>query len=168
MEQWKRINNVTNYEISNLGRVRNSNTQYILKGRLSKSGYLQVSLKNIENNKYQNQYVHRLVAEYFIPNDDDNKNQVNHKDGNKENNNVENLEWVTPSENLIHKTKILGKNRTSNRRIGQFDTQGKLLKEFDSIMGAVHYMDKNSRVSIDQVLNGRHNLAYGFSWRYLD
>ena len=140
----------------------------ILKGRLSKSGYLQVSIKIDETNKFANRYIHRLVALYFIDNPE-NKREVNHKDGNKENNNVENLEWVTSSENQIHKHEILGKTKTSNKRIGKFDKNtNELLEEFDSILDAVHSMGRTSRVSIDQVLQGRHKYAYGFSWKYLD
>ena len=98
MEQWKQIEGFSNYEISNTGKVRNLTTGYILKGRLSKSGYLQVSIKNDETKTFKNQYIHRLVAIYFIPNPE-NKREVNHINGDKTVNEVDNLEWVTPSEN---------------------------------------------------------------------
>lgn len=101
MENWKTIENVTNYEVSDLGQIRNTKTNYILKGRLSKSGYLQVSLTDKETKKQKNYYIHRLVAIYFLENLD-NKREVNHKDGNKLNNNIINLEWATHSENTIH------------------------------------------------------------------
>ena len=59
--------------------------------------------------------------------------------------------------------------KTSNKRIGKFDKNtNELLEEFDSILDAVHSMGRTSRVSIDQVLQGRHKYAYGFSWKYLD
>ena len=98
MENWKTIENVINYEVSDLGQIRNTKTNYILKGRLSKSGYLQVSLKIDDTNKFSNRYIHRLVAIYWIDNNE-NKREVNHKDGNKLNNCLDNLEWVTSSEN---------------------------------------------------------------------
>ena len=98
MEQWKVITEASNYEVSNFGRVRNISTKHILKGRLSKSGYLQVSLKIDDTNKFSNRYIHRLVAIYWIDNNE-NKREVNHKDGNKLNNHLDNLEWVTSSEN---------------------------------------------------------------------
>ena len=168
MENWKTIKEASNYEVSNTGLIRNKTTNKILKGRSSKSGYLQVSIKLDETNKFSNRYIHRLVALYFI-NNPENKREVNHKDGNKENNNVENLEWVTSSENQIHKHKVLGKVKTSNRRIGKFDKDtDELLEEFDSILDAVHSMGRTSRVSIDQVLQGKHKYAYDFSWKYLD
>ena len=59
MENWKTIENVTNYEVSDLGQIRNTKTNYILKGRLSKSGYLQVSLTDKETKKQKNYYIHR-------------------------------------------------------------------------------------------------------------
>ena len=168
MEIWKDINEALNYEVSNTGLIRNKNSGKILKGRLSKSGYLQVSIKIDETGKFSNRYIHRLVATYFILNPE-NKREVNHKDGNKENNNVENLEWVTSSENQIHKHQILGKVKTSNRRIGKFDKNtDELLEEFNSILEAVYAMGKTSRVSIDQVLQGKHKYAYGYAWKYLD
>ena len=166
MEQWKRINNHKNYEISNEGMVRNINTGYILKGRKSKSGYLQVSIKNDENGKFHNAYIHRLVAIYFIENPF-NKKEVNHKDGNKLNNRVENLEWVTASENQKHRQHILGKRKTSQRRIGKFSKEGILIEEFDSIISAAQSFNK-SRVNIDNALQKKQKTAYGYIWEYLD
>ena len=101
LEQWKEIIEASNYEISNLGRVRNKPTKKILKGRLSKSGYLQVSVKLNETQKFSNRYIHRLVAIYWIENPE-NKREVNHKDGDKLNNNYTNLEWCNGSINTQH------------------------------------------------------------------
>ena len=93
-EKWKIIDFATNYEVSNTGLIRNKNTQYVLKGRETINGYLQVNIKIDENNKFMNKYVHRLVAEFWLEKSND-KIEVNHKDGNKKNNNIINLEWVT-------------------------------------------------------------------------
>lgn len=98
LEEWKTITEANNYEVSNLGNVRNKITHLILKGRLSKSGYYQVSLKINSTNKFSNRYIHRLVAQHWLINND-NKPEVNHKNGNKLNNRIDNLEWVTASEN---------------------------------------------------------------------
>ena len=86
------------YEVSTLGRVRNIHKRLLalVKHPL---GYLRVDLYNGETNRLL--YVHRLVAMAFNPPTDANV-EVNHKDGNKENNRAENLEWVTPSENQKH------------------------------------------------------------------
>lgn len=87
------------YFITQQGSVESSRTGKILKGRLDKNGYLLVNL--YKDRQSYTRKVHRLVAEAFIPNPD-NKTQVNHKDGNKSNNHVINLEWSTQSENMRH------------------------------------------------------------------
>ena len=94
METFIKIENYNNYSISNLGNVRNDKTDRILKSYIKPSGYKQVQL----GRKTIPQYIHRLVAIAFIPNIE-NKPQVNHINGNKGDNRVENLEWVTASEN---------------------------------------------------------------------
>ena len=165
IEQWKNIIEANNYEISNFGRVRNKTTKQILKGRLSKSGYLQVSIKLNETQKFSNRYIHRLVAIYWIDNPD-NKKEVNHHDGNKENNHNLNLEWVTPSENQKHRHK-LGNNKTSQKRVGKFDKDGNLIVKYDSIIEAAT-LEGSPRVSIDNVLQGRRYTLKGFVWKYLD
>lgn len=85
------------YEISNLGRI--SNYRKILKTYKINSGY--VAFKLQKDGMRKSVLLHRLVAELFIPNPDG-KSEVNHIDGNKENNCVSNLEWVSSSENKLH------------------------------------------------------------------
>lgn len=86
------------YEVSSTGIIRNAKTKkYIVQSTIN--GYFRVNLW--KENKYKTRRVHRLVAEAFIPNPK-NKRTVNHKDGNKQNNCVENLEWMTHSENNKH------------------------------------------------------------------
>jgi hypothetical protein len=103
-EQWKDIQGTDGfYQISSLGRVKSfintrqniSETEKILKPYLNTKKYPCVSLFK------KNYRIHRLVAEHFIPNPKD-LPQVNHKDGNKTNNEIDNLEWVTNRENVIH------------------------------------------------------------------
>jgi hypothetical protein len=108
-EIWKKIKDFDGYFVSNLGKVRGTrqNKDIILKNRtLSKSDnnkfylpYQQVVL--YENGKQKTKMIHRLVAENFISNPD-NKPQVHHIDNDVTNNKVDNLEWVTPSENVNH------------------------------------------------------------------
>lgn len=90
----KQINNYDNYYIDKEGKVFNKNTNKYLKGFIGENGYLYYRLS--KNNIKKMFYAHRLVSEHFILNPD-NYPVVNHKDGNKLNNNVENLEWVSYS-----------------------------------------------------------------------
>jgi hypothetical protein len=98
-EIWKPIKNYTDYEVSNLGRVRSISGE--IKKLCKIQGYPALTINS--DGKRDTLYVHRQVAIRFVLNTDKvNKIQVNHKDGNKENNNYSNLEWVTPQNNKKH------------------------------------------------------------------
>ena len=96
-ECWRSIDGYINYQVSNLGRVRNSNTGRILTGSRNSFGYLTVSLSKDKSSSTQS--VHRLVAREFLENPG-NKTSVDHIDRDKTNNNITNLRWATQSENL--------------------------------------------------------------------
>ena len=101
-EIWKQVENFENYEVSNFGRVRknykNGKVKY-LKPMVTNKGYLCVELW--KKSKRKRVKVHRLVAQAFIPNPDD-LPQVNHKDLDKRNNHVDNLEFISNRDNCIH------------------------------------------------------------------
>ena len=100
------------YEVSNFGRVRNRvKALSLLK---DSSGYLQIQLS--KNNKPSGKKVHRLVLEAFIGSPSTPKHQCNHKNGNKQDNRLENLEWVSPKENMVHAWKT-GLNRMTPEQI---------------------------------------------------
>lgn len=107
MENWKDIHGYENlYQVSDLGRVKSVKRNKILKNSKSSCGYYVIELYcNGKNKMFR---INRLVAQAFIPNPE-NKTFVNHIDGNKLNNHVDNLEWCTAKENMIHasKTKLL-------------------------------------------------------------
>lgn len=130
-EIWKKIDEFENYEISTYGRIRslprlkknhNSINSYISKGRILKintnSRYSLVSLK-IKGKQFS-RTIHRLVAKAFIPNPE-NKPEVNHKDFNRHNNYLFNLEWATRDENLSHAIAgnrvAIGENHYKSKRI---------------------------------------------------
>ena len=96
-ERWKSVNGYADYEISSCGRVRNATTERMLKP--SDSGYQVINLR--KNGKQKTHYVHRLVAEAFVDNPAE-KRCVDHIDGNRTNNNCENLRYATHSENSMN------------------------------------------------------------------
>lgn len=119
------------YEVSTIGNVRvikliyksyndnNPTIKYISKKlTLNDRGYPHTSFSRHGFSK--SVYVHRLVADTWLPNPD-NLPQVNHIDGNKQNNNIHNLEWVTCSENMIHCTRVLKRGYTTKRRVEDED-----------------------------------------------
>lgn len=89
------------YKVSNFGRVLNVKNNAILKQSTNYKGYKVVSL--LKDGKSKQKRVHRIVAKAFIgETDKKGANQINHKDGNKSNNHISNLEWCTPKENINH------------------------------------------------------------------
>jgi hypothetical protein len=164
-EIWKQLvleNIITNdkqYFVSNLGRFKNSVGTIMDNYKVNENGYIRVYIYN------KTYALHRLIALTFLENPD-NKEQVNHKDGNKLNNAVENLEFCTNKENQIHKFKIgLGNNFT--RKIGQYDLSGNLIKEFKSISSASKELDIG-KSNIRGILTNSRKTAGGFIFKYLD
>lgn len=163
-EIWKDIPNCKGmYQVSNLGNVRsfsNKKNGDLLKLSTNKHGYYTVCIKG------KNVLVHRLVAIAFIPNPD-NYNVVNHKDENKLNNNINNLEWCTSQYNFDYKT----------ARLRQAISQGKPVEQLtlDNIPIATYYSSACASFingcddsSIHKCCLGKRKTAGGYKWRYLD
>ena len=153
---------IGSYQISNYGRLKSLKWR---KGRLlklspNKHGYVEKQL--YKNNEYINKKVHRLVAEAFIPNPN-NLPEVNHKDGNKENNHVSNLEWCTSKENIWHRYNVLHKYQSSDRRVLCVET-GVI---YNNITSASKH-NKIDHASIIKVCQGHRYTAGGYHWRYVD
>ena len=164
MEEWKDIKGYEGiYQISNKGRVKtlgNNKTkkEKIRDGKIDR-GYKRISLcKNGKEKKYS---IHRLVAEAFLPNPD-NLPVVNHKDENKLNNNVENLEWCTQEYNVNYS----GTAGRPGKRVICVETQ----QIFDSSEDVIRRMfdGKGSSSFIRSHLNGQRPSAYKYHFKYID
>jgi hypothetical protein len=153
MTIWKKIHPNSDFIVSDDGQVKNTKTGKILKGSLT-GGYLQVTIGWAET-------IHRLVAKAFIPNPN-NKPMVNHKDGDKLNNNVDNLEWVTAQENKEHAI-INGLCKTSTRKVKKYTLDGELLIEYRSMMDAAYHEGCNGN-SIKRACNLPDGIWRGFKW----
>lgn len=163
-EVWKTITGFPNYKVSNFGRVKSLNyngtkQEKILKPQKTKKGYLRVGL--YYNNKYCMKAIHRLVALAFIPNPT-NQPQVNHVDGNKENNAVKNLEWCSNKYNQIHSIKI-GLRRFN--KVSQYDKNGVFLKQWEKAIDASQEL-KIDLSHIGQACRGERKTAGGYIWKY--
>lgn len=176
--EFKQIKDFPNYFISKCGKVLSTKNRkkIILKTGITKDGYLYVNL--CKNKKVKLYTIHRLVAETFIINQE-NKSQVNHKNGIKTNNNVKNLEWCTQSENTKHSFRILkrkptrywknktGKLHHTSIKIKQIDKNtNNLIKVWDSMMDVKRELGiHNSNIS--DVCRNKQKTAGGFTWEYL-
>lgn len=149
------------YLISSKGRIQNRNTNNILKPYL-KNGYSAISLRNKGTSK--NFLIHRLVAGAFIPNPE-NKPVVNHKDLNRENNLVSNLEWVTQKENNRHALET-GAKKVNIVAVEQYSKEGKLLATFNSINEAAAITGCSAK-KIPTVCRGKRLTTGGYGWKYV-
>lgn len=135
--------------------------EMVLKPLKLTKGYLGVRL--YKNNEGKTIKIHRLVAEHFIPKEEG-KEQVNHIDGNKENNKVENLEWCNQKENMQHSYKI-GLRKNVVKPINQYDKNGNFIKKWESIMQAEREL-KIYNTNISACCLGKKKSAGGYIWKF--
>lgn len=174
-EVWKDIAGYEGlYQVSNHGRVKslerfNVNTgSYELRERMlklshNKRGYPMVMLINKTNRK--GKAVHRLVAEAFIPNPDC-LPQVNHKDENKNNNCVDNLEWCDNSYNHNYGTRIERCAAKLKKKVVQYSIGGVFIAEYEGIRDAAKANNFKSCSCISECCNEKRKTAYGYIWKY--
>ena len=164
MEIWKDVKGYEGlYVVSNHGRVKNFVTKKLLSPQDNGVGYLRVELWKDKVGKKT--YIHRIVAEAFLPKQNG-KTEVNHKDSNPQNNTVENLEWVSSSENTKHAVykgvldawgnpaKPIEAINIESGRVIKFAT----ISEAERALGSRHITD---------VLKGRRNQCKGYTFRYI-
>lgn len=175
MEKWKVIEGFKRHKISDHGNVEG--IRGMMKSRINKRGYSIIGIRDYEG-KQKMFLIHRLVAIHFIDNPD-NKRYVNHKDGNKQNNHVSNLEWCTQSENQIHayetglqvlteeqinrlKELAIKKRRpvrVINKRLG-------IDAVYESITQAAANVECNEK-TLRNVLKGRNKSRLGYEVTYI-
>lgn len=162
-EIWKDTTCDNKYMISNKGNVFSKKNNIIMKQNTLKKGYKRVQLSN--GKRY---LVHRLVAEAFIPNPY-NFPQVNHIDGNKQNNCVDNLEWCTQSYNMRHalnnglKVAPKGKDVYNARAVIQLDKNNNFIKEWETISEVKKEL-KLTHVS--DVCYKKRKHCGGYNWKF--
>ena len=189
-EIWKDIKNYEGYyQVSNLGRIKrverkvkikNRNREYelllkenILQCFYCPKGYIRVLLT--KDTKPKTYMIHRLVAETFIPNPD-NLPQVNHIDGVKNHNNVENLEWCTQSYNIKHSYEIglrktmdevLRQNRKKqSKKVAKYDIYGNLLEIYESVNEASRKNKAGRRHILSSCRHEKNGRIY--RWEFVD
>ena len=177
-EEWKDIDGYEGYyQVSSFGRVKSldryvkdtkRNCFNFVKGRImspssaDKKHYMQVSLS--KNNKVTHYLIHRLVAQAFIPNPN-NLPQVNHKDENRENNNVDNLEWCTAEYNTNYGTRALRQGMSRGKTVYQYNKYGVLENTYHSASYASKEIGVNS-TSIHACCVGKIVTVKGCVWSY--
>lgn len=190
MEIWKSLKGIVengdNYEISSHGNIRSIDRisggkkprkikGKTIKKQINTTGYYDVILWKDGKGKHQS--IHRLVAKAFIENKQ-NKKEVNHKDGNKLNNHVSNLEWVTPSENIIHayKTNLIRYNEDAvkkrakkcRKKVKMFEYEtNKYICTFESITEASNTM-KLDKSNLVKVLKGKYKYIDKYYFEYAE
>lgn len=170
-EIWKDIEGYEGlYQVSNLGRVKSLERVlkhgHLWKGKMLKllehgGGYKKVNLSKDGKNKQF--YVHRLVAQTFIPNSD-NLTEVNHKDENPSNNRVDNLEWCTASYNINYGTRNMRHAEKMSKRVYQYSLDGELINVWQS----TREIERQLGYSHGNIGMGcrRNKQYYGFIWEY--
>lgn len=153
----------TDYSVSTEGEVRKDTTNYIL-SQSSQQDYKFVGL--IINGKQKRMRVHRMVALTFIDNPD-NKPYVNHINGNRSDNNVENLEWVTPSENTQHAVDTGLFKSGRKRAVIQYNLNGEQMATFESASEAARQTG-GSQSKITMCCRRQRDSANDYQWRYYD
>ena len=163
-EIWIQVLEHPNYEVNQFGQIRHKKRKQILKPRSNNGGYQYVNFK--VKGKNTNFAVHRIVANAFIQNPNG-YTEVNHKDYDRTNNCVENLEWVNSSQNKQHAYQKKENKKSRGKQIEQYSKNGEYLKTYDSISEAAKELNC-SIAAISNCCLGRTKTSQGFRWKFVE
>lgn len=127
------------------------------------NGYLICELSD-GHGKKKKYYIHRLLAKYYIPNDDPSKDCINHKDENKLNNSLDNLEWCTKAYNSSYGTLQKRSGRAQWEKVDMLDNEGNVLRTFNSKKEAAQYV-KRAPGTLTPALKDPKKTCGGYHWR---
>lgn len=164
-EIWKRVivNRIPTetFYVSNFGRVLNKKTGNFLYGYTANNGYQMAHLR-MEVQKLCS--IHRLVMIAFDPVENMETLQINHKDGNKTNNHIDNLEWATALENIRHSYST-GLQPNESKKLYQYDLNGNFIKEWINTYTAAKELNFTPSTLLNSAKCGKSK-AYNFMWRF--
>lgn len=163
-ENWRIVQEYNHYEVNEIGQIRHIKRKKVLSLRVSPNGYAYV---NFNINGYRKNFaVHRIVAQAFLPNPN-NYSEVNHKDYNKLNNTVSNLEWVSSSQNKKHMFLKEENKKVRGKSVEQYSLKGEYMKTFSSISEAAKEI--GCAVSaISNCCSGRNKTSMGYYWKFCE
>ena len=147
------------YSVTSCGKVWSYRRKKFLTPGVNNKGYLYVNL--CRNGKYTSYTIHRLVAMAYLPNPE-NLPEINHKDENKTNNCLQNLEWCDCKYNNNYGTHIEKASNSRKKPILQYDLDGNFIREWNSATD----VGKEVRINIGYCLRGKYKTAYGFIWKF--
>ena len=163
---WKDIENWDSYCVSTLGDILRKDKNNIIVPISDRDGYLQVRLSH--HNKQKTFKVHRLVAQAFIPNPN-NYPQVNHKNGIKSDNRIENLEWCDGKYNVNYSHSKIYHDSIAHRMkpVIQLSLNGEVIQRFESVRSAAKSVNAtNSHIS--DACNGKYKTCKGYMWKWIE
>ena len=165
-EIWKKIKGFNNYKVSNFGRLISIKTNKILKPTDNGRGYLRFSLLGDDNNNHT-VYLHRIIAEAFIPNPD-NKPCIDHINTNKQDNRIENIRWVTYKENTNNELtieRVRNSGKKNKKKICSIDEDGNKV-----VYSSAREAQRKLNIlctAIGNCLHGRSKTCHGLRWMYV-